>query len=140
MAEVTTIQIVDRNVPQKDSGEAFVISIDHTIPVGAAAADTITLLTFQRAGTLIGGRVAIAGTLGASATAQLRVGGVAVAAASTAGGADTKGLSAPGIYRFVAGDKLDLLIAGASVGTASAVKLDLVVCHNPVLSGPALDA
>lgn len=137
MVEVTSVQVPDRLVPQKDSAEAFAISLDVAISATEADnGDTITILEFQRDGVLLAGRFNVDATLGASATVRARINDgsspVNITAATTAGGADVEALSAPGIFRFNAGDKLELLVGGADISGAANVEIDLLVCHNPV--------
>lgn len=143
MAEVTTIKIGDRHVPQKDCGEVFAASIDYSISATEADnGDTITLLEFQRDGVLVGARFSVSGTLGASATVRGRINDgsspVNITAATTAGGADVEPLSAPGIFRFNAGDKLELLVGGADISAAADLQVDLLLCHNPIVDASQL--
>lgn len=139
MAEVTTIQVADRHVPQKDSGEVFCISMDFTLAADLANnADTVTLFEFQRAGTVVGGYFSVAGTLGAGATVQLRAGGTAITGATTAGGADAELVTA--MKRVAIGDKIDLLVGGADFSAATTMQLNLLVCHNPVIDAAQLTA
>lgn len=132
MAEITSIQVADRHVPQKDSGEVYCISMDFTLAADLADnADTITLFEFQRAGTVVGGYFSVSATLGAGATIQLRAGGTAITGATTAGGADAELVTA--MKRVAIGDKVDLLVGGADFSAAADLELNLLVCHNPVI-------
>lgn len=144
MAEVTTAKIADRHVPQKDCGEVFGMSID--FPISATEADngdTITLLEFQRDGVLFGGRMAVDGTLGASATIRLRHDDGStqtnLTAATGGGAAEVEPFTSAPI-RFSAGDKLELLVGGADIAAAANVSLDLMVSHNPVINAGELTA
>lgn len=143
MAEVTTVKLADRHVPQKDCGEVFGMSIDYAISATEAVnGDNITLLEFQRDGVIFGGQVHVDGSLGAAATIRLRHNdGSAqtnLSAATTAAGADTEQLTSA--MRFSAGDTLELLVGGGDIGAAANVKVDLMVSHNPVINAAPLTA
>lgn len=137
MAEITSIKVADRHVPQKDSGEVFAISMNFALSATIADdTDTITLFEMQRAGTIVGARLNVSATLGADARVQLRAGGKAITAASTA--AQANDLIATAMARVDIGDKIDLLVSGADISAAANVQLDLLVCHNPVINAAAV--
>ena len=140
MGDVTTLKIDNRLVPQKDCGENFTISANYDFTSGVANnGQTVELLEFQRAGTLTDARMALLGTLGASATLRLQLepaaggGNTDLTPVSGAGAANSETLSDPGIFRFAAGDKIVALVGGANIAADETVELDLVVCHNPVI-------
>lgn len=136
MARINTIRNNPLLNPQNEVG-AFALSMNFRVLTGAAAADWITLLQMERDGYLHGGSFALSGTLGASCTVQLVHGNAtdsvitAISAATTAGGADREQITR-GI-RFVKGDTISLLVAGASVATAADLELDLLLAHIPIV-------
>jgi hypothetical protein len=136
MPRINTIRNNPVLNPQHDVG-AFAASLNFRVLAGAAAADWITLLTLDRDGVLFSGSFFIAGTLGAACTVQLVHANAAdtvitaISGATTAGGADREQTTRA--IRFVKGDTISLLVAGASVVTPQNLELDLLIAHDPVM-------
>jgi hypothetical protein len=140
MPRISTIRNNPILNPQNDVG-AFGLSMNFRIPTGALVADWITLLQMERDGYLFAGSFAVLATLGASCTVQLVHANATdtvvtpISAATTAGGADREQLTR-GI-RFVKGDTISLLVAGATVAAAADLELDLLLAHVPIIRAKA---
>lgn len=140
MPRINTIRNNPILNPQNDVG-AFGLSLNFRIPTGALAADWITLLQMDRDGVLFSGQFSVGGSLGASCTVQLVHANATdtvvtpLSAATTAGGADREQVTRA--IRFVKGDTISLLVAGATVTAAADLELDLLLAHNPILRAKA---
>lgn len=86
--------------------------------------DDVTLLTLPAGYRIVDATLRVSGTLGASCTAQLRLGTTALTAATTAGGASTVKMNA--FPQDTDGTKtVNVLIGGADVAAGATVQLHL---------------
>lgn len=133
MAIYSTVAVPANVTPNLDVG---VYPVRHTFALpasGVADGDLVKLITFQRAGVLHQVNGATSATLGASATLKLVVGdgttNVDVTGASTAGSAQKINGNTVGPIAFAAGASLYGLVAGAALGSAANLTVDLLVSH-----------
>lgn len=133
MADVKTYLLASTLTPMIDVG-AYMVTQKLTIASGAANnADSIQLLTIQRAARLGSSHLRTLATLGASATVKLqrnRAGvRVDLTTATTAGGASLVNSSTIGPVDLQAGDVIELLVGGANITGAAGVEVDLLLQH-----------
>lgn len=130
MANVTTYLTPATRVRTVDVGQ-FTITKSVDIPnAGAAQNDAIQLFTLPCDMRVTDAIQAVSATLGAACTVQLRVNRSGVfttlTAASTAAAASVNRMNAAPMF-LLAGDIIELLVAGAAVGAAANVTVDLEV-------------
>ncbi|MGE0716283.1 MAG: hypothetical protein AB7P02_12650 [Alphaproteobacteria bacterium] len=123
MSDVTTGKMTDTLVPSPGARE--VVAIQHSIAVAsgyASSGDDVIFFKAPCAMRIVGGGLNHAGTLGASATAQLKAGSTAITAASTAGGASTVLMNVFPVD-VAKGDPIQARIAGANITASTTVKV-----------------
>lgn len=136
MARVNLIRMAPVLNPQNDVG-AFGLNINFQVAAALADnGDRITLVEFQRDGTIYAGSLFVAATLGANATVRLQHSNEADDAHTNLGPATTAGAASrvqnDRVMRFKKGDKISLLVGGANITAGSEVHLDLLVSHDPI--------
>lgn len=133
MATVTTYLTSSLLTPGQDVG-AGILTKKLTLAAGPASGDNIQLFTVSRNCRMSAAHLRVAGTLGASCTIKLQknTGGTRsdLTIATTAAGASVVSSATIGCIDLVAGDIIELLVGGASVGTGAAVEVDLVIDSN----------
>lgn len=128
MANITTYLNPAKRMRIVDVGQ-FTVTKSVDIPnAGAAQNDAIQLLTLPCDARIMDAVQAVSATLGAACTVQLRVNRAGVfttlCAASTAAAASVNRMNAAPMF-LLAGDIIELLVAGAAVGAAANVTVDL---------------
>jgi hypothetical protein len=99
-----------------------------------AANDVINLGKLLKGFSICWAKVWVKSTLGASCTVQLRVGTTAITAASTAA-ATSLVVQNAGIEADANNDRdINLLVAGAAVGTAGVILVDVMVADTPQIA------
>ena len=134
MARVATYLLASTKTPILDTN---MYNVRQDIAVANAAAnngDNLPIMTFQRAGRLVGAKVNAQATLGAGCTLTLAVyrAGALVAnvtATTTAGAASIVSGAALANLDFLAGDELVLVVGGANIGAAATVTVDVHLQH-----------
>lgn len=133
MATNTTYLTSSLLTPAQDVG-AGILTKKFTLAAGPASGDNVQLFTVSRNCRMSVAFLKAVGTLGASCTAKLQKNTSGsrsdLTIATTAGGASVVNNSTIGCVDLVAGDIIEILIGGASVGTGSAVEVDLVIDSN----------
>lgn len=128
MAEITSVALGDHLVkthPVVPMFNYIVVTISSTL---ADNADSIKILDIPAGYVLDGLKTIIAGTLGASATLQARVGTTAIAAASTAGGADTKAVMTSIVGPSTSEAAFNYLVGGADISAATTLTCAFWLC------------
>lgn len=130
MPNVDTWLIAAKDLPRRNSGNPTFIRRQFTSGTSIAQNDVIRLLQIPQNWVVIWARLAQSGTLGASATAQLRRQTTALTAATTAGSASTVSnvATAPDEPNTSAGtDYLNILAGGAAWGTSATVTYEVAL-------------
>jgi hypothetical protein len=127
MPNVDTWLIAEKDKPRKVPG---IYNIRRRFVSGTAIAqnDVVRLFQIPRYHRVIYCSLYHGGTLGASATAQLRRNTTALTAATTQGGASFVAQSVPDTASTADGtDYLNILVAGAAAGTSATVTVEVIL-------------
>ena len=120
MATISTIKLSDLSVPTPPDSRP--VYVDFNIPISATLADNgdnIELFDLPAGLMFIPAASGVDATLGASCTIQLRVGTVAVTAATTAGGASSVGSNAADVDVSESEASVNFLVGGADISAAA---------------------
>lgn len=119
MATVTKFEIPPLRTPRDPTDNATKFSIDIVVANGdAAAADDIAVLTPPAGARIVGAALRQSGSIGATTTAQLRLGTAALTAATTAAAAS--GVLQNAYLAAANGtDKLNILIGTAAISVGA---------------------
>jgi hypothetical protein len=124
MPNVDTWLIAAKDMPRRDPGPTFV-RVQFATGTAVANADVVRICKIPRYAVVKGAVLAHGGTLGASATAQLRRETTALTAATTAGGADFENQSVVDEPNTDDGDDyLNVLAGGANWGTSATMTVE----------------
>lgn len=133
MAAVTSFR--DDSLPVINTGLFHVQKVLNVVSGSAAQNDTINVFGVAPQQKLYLHRASVrqSGTLGASATAQLRANGTAVTTPTTAGAASKVDSDSDADVPFAldGGHIIDLLIAGAGITATATITVDLVLSARP---------
>jgi hypothetical protein len=126
MADYTTLKLPDARV-KFHPVDAMLVHLTYTIPAsGPASGDNIVLMTIPANYVVVHYMQALSGTIGASATLTAKVGSTSIAAATTAGGADTKVQSLMDVPSASARN-LQLTVGGANVAASATVTVQFLL-------------
>lgn len=127
MAEITSVAIGDHLVkthPVVPMFNYFVVTISSTL---ADNTDSIKILDVPAGYVLDSLKTIISATLGASCTLQARIGTTAIAAASTAGGADTKAVMTSIVGPSSSEAAFNYLVGGADISAGATLTCSFVL-------------
>ena len=120
MATISTFKIPDGEVPDGVGSQGT--HVQFIIPGTATTADNgddISVLDLPPGAMFYPSSFSVSGTLGASCTAQLRIGTTAITAATTAGGASAVGPNGAYVATSTSELNLNILIGGADIAAAA---------------------
>lgn len=123
MADVTKFETPAAQTPRAPTTIATPFRFDIDVVSGDCPQnDNITLMTVPANAVVVDATLRHDATLGASATAQLRIGTTAITSASSAGGAS--GVLQNAVPAKANGtDKLNILIAGAAIAASTTLRV-----------------
>lgn len=121
MATITTYLAAPDTRPEVNPGPTPLTIKISLAANSAASGDDISVMVIPKGWQLIGMTMHVSGTLGASCTAQLRIGTTALTPATTAGGASGVIQNAVAAPHATADQTLNILIGGAAQTTAATI-------------------
>jgi hypothetical protein len=124
MANVTTFQIPTAQVPRSPGENATGFEMDLSVVSGSAHQnDVVHLFVPPNGARFTGCMLSHDGTLGANATAQLKIGTVALTSATTQGGASTVVQNASDVNTANGTLTLNIVIAGADIAATTTIRV-----------------
>jgi hypothetical protein len=128
MATVTKFQIPTARVPRAPAENATGIAMTLAVASGDCPQnDNIALFVPPAGAQIVGAILSHDGTLGASCTAQLRIGTTTLMGASTAGGASSVVQNAGAAAACDGTNAVNVLIAGAAIAASTNLRVSLMM-------------
>ena len=137
MATISTFKTADHLVPSASNPAGVHI---HRVIAGTATTadngDNIEVLDIPAGSMFYLEDFSVSGTLGASCTAQLRIGTTAITAATTAGGASAVGSNNAYVATSTSEQSLNILIGGADIAAAANFRIRGRIVKPIVITEP----
>ncbi len=126
MSDVSTWLTANKDMPRREGSGPTLFRKQFTSGTALAQNDVILLASIPRYAIVKGAVLNVSGTIGASATLQLRRGTTALTAATTAAAATFLNQSVVDEPNTTVGtDSLNIVVAGAAAGTSATVTVEL---------------